>query len=131
MEFRLTLTHGDAVGALTRRAVRHALSTWHLTDPDGDVLLVATELAENVVRHTDDGGELRLALAPGALMIEVTDTSPELPTVRDPEPGSATGRGLQLVQTLARQWGTRLLPRGKVVWAEILVPPQLALVTPT
>jgi anti-sigma regulatory factor (Ser/Thr protein kinase) len=124
-DFRVPLAFGAANGAAARSAVSSALRSWKVADPDCDALIVTTELVDNVHRHTADGGELRLALTPDALLIEVFDTSPELPTLRDPEPAALGGRGLRLVEALARCWGARALPSGgKVVWAELAVPQQ-------
>ena len=125
MEFRIALPHGPRSGARARVAARAALTAWNVADPDGDVLIVASELAENVTRHTPDGGQLRLALFPGVLLVEVTDGSPDLPQLRDAGLAAPSGRGLQLVQAVAHRWGARLVPAGKVVWAEIALHPQL------
>jgi two-component sensor histidine kinase len=100
------------------------MRVWNVRDPLGDVLLVVTELVENVAQHTTGGGLLRLSLRPRLVVIQVSDTSSALPEVQPPDPTRFSGRGLLIVTTLARAWGTRLLPRGKVVWAE-LGPPRL------
>jgi anti-sigma regulatory factor (Ser/Thr protein kinase) len=125
MEFRLPIEHSPQTGARVRRAVSRVLQGWHVEDPAGDLLLVTSELAENVIAHTSDGGELHLVLTPGAVLIEMTDTSPEMPELRDPSLTSPRGRGLAIVAAIARRWGTRPRPGGKVIWAEVPLPPQL------
>ena len=93
-----------------------------------DVLLATSELVTNVVKHTDDGGELNAWLEPGgALHVEVHDTDPTLPTLI--EPTDVGGRGLRILEALADEWGTAPTETGKVVWATFQ--PRLSLVADT
>jgi hypothetical protein len=96
---------------------------WEVRDPLGDVLLVVTELVENVAQHTDGYGLLRLSVRPRLVLIQVSDTSRELPEVQPMGSGGSGGRGLLLVASLSRAWGVRRLPTGKVVWAELAPAP--------
>jgi anti-sigma regulatory factor (Ser/Thr protein kinase) len=117
--FRLPFTH-QTPPAVARRLVKRALAGWNLHRHDEDLLLVTTELVQNAIEHTHNGGELCLSLTDDAIMIEVADDDPTLPEASVPDLRSARGRGLMLVGALARRWGTRpRLPRGKVVWAEL------------
>jgi len=117
---RLRFERGAAAG-IARRAVREALVCWKLTHLSDDAELVTTELMQNVVRHTPDGGELVVRRHGDALRIEVADTSAAEPTVRAPDPARLGGRGLSIVAAVARTWGTlaRTGQTGKVVWAEL------------
>lgn len=127
-EQRLQITHGTPA-ALARRTVRRVLDAWNLRSRDqvDDVLLVTTELVQNVVQHTSDGGELRLTLRRSSILIEVRDTSPELPEAGPQQTHSPRGRGLLLVGAIARRWGARPAAwagrAGKVVWAELALVP--------
>ena len=95
---------------------------WPVVD---DVLLVASELVTNVVRHTDNGGELKAWMKPGApLRVEVCDPDPVLPAVV--EPTTNGGRGLRIVAALADDWGAAPTPDGKLVWAQFA--PRLSVV---
>ena len=60
------------------------------------------------------------------LRIEVFDgdNRVERVTVRNLEPGSPGGRGLQIVTALADSWGTVRHRDGKVVWARLRLPGQ-------
>jgi len=89
-----------------------------------DVLLVITELAENVVQHTEGGGELRLIRHDDAVQVEVYDQSRTFPQLQRPDPRRPGGRGLQLVAAIAQQWGCRPTPAGKVVWARVTISAQ-------
>jgi anti-sigma regulatory factor (Ser/Thr protein kinase) len=114
----------DTPTSLARRVVQRALQRWGLTDRTDDVLLVTTELVQNVSQHTDDGGELRMTVRDDAILIEVTDTNPAPPHVHQPEPDRIGGRGMFLIAAVARRWGTRPAVwaghTGKIVWAELV-----------
>ncbi|WP_090789714.1 ATP-binding protein [Asanoa ishikariensis] len=116
----LRFERGTAAG-IARRAVREALDGWKLAHLADDAMLVTTELMQNVVRHTGNGGELLVRRSGDALRIEVADTSVAKPTVRAPDPARTGGRGLSIVAAVARGWGTlaRKGQTGKIVWAEL------------
>jgi len=125
-EIRYRFTHG-APAAMARRAAEGALRMWSLADCADDVLLVTTELVQNVTQHTRAGGELRLALLTESLLIEVADTDSSLPQIAGRDVRRIGGRGLLLVAAVAVDWGARhaLLDGvpGKVVWAVLSVNP--------
>jgi len=119
---RLPLEHGTPASR-ARRLAENALQGWDLSDRADDVLLVTTELVQNVTKHTDDGGELRVSLDGDSILVEVTDTDPRMPLLRQPEPGRIGGRGMLLIAGVARAWGSRPAAwagrAGKTVWAKI------------
>jgi anti-sigma regulatory factor (Ser/Thr protein kinase) len=81
-----------------------------------DVVLVAHELATNVVRHGGGHGWLRLWPADGQLVCQVSDHGPGLidPGPEPPAPGEPGGRGLWIARRLAHvriitgPYGTRV-----------------------
>jgi hypothetical protein len=124
-DIRIPFAHGFPT-ALVRRAVDAALQAWSLSHRADDVLLVTTELVQNVTRHTASGGELRLTLRPDGILIEVADTSPEPPVLVDSDPRVIGGRGLLILGALTSRWGCRAVSRGrhrKIVWAELALGP--------
>ena len=122
--FQLQVANGS--GRQARQLVERALKSWRLWHQgEGplvtNTMIVVTELVENVERHTAAGGKLNLHLRPGALLIEVTDTSTQVPVLCEKDHRRADGRGLLLIDAIATRWGTRSIPGGKVVWAEVSV----------
>ncbi|WP_213004653.1 alpha/beta fold hydrolase [Paractinoplanes toevensis] len=121
-DHRMSLDHGTPT-AQARRLAERVLHDWNMTDRTEEVLLVTTELVQNVAKHTADGGELRLRRQDDSILIEVTDSDPQLPQLKRTPPTVAGGRGLLLVAATARQWGSRPVRwagrAGKIVWAEI------------
>lgn len=107
---------GDA-----RAAVRRQLEEWGLADQD-DVAyvceLLAGELAANALCHAASRFRLTLSASHGLLRCEVTDEDRRPPRVLDA--GLAEGgRGMYLVDALARRWGCHQDGPGKTVWFEL------------
>jgi hypothetical protein len=121
-DIRLPIVHG-ASAAPARRAAEVALQAWKALHSVDDVLLVITELVQNVTQHTRNGGELHLALLPQSILVEVADTDPSPPQRRRADVLSIGGRGLMLVAASARTWGFRRTScrgvAGKIVWAKL------------
>jgi anti-sigma regulatory factor (Ser/Thr protein kinase) len=108
-----------------RAAVRGRLAAWQL-DSLGDIaVLLVSELVTNALRHATGPIGVRLVRPDdlgGVLRVEVSDPLPDLPRERAARPEDESGRGLQLVASSARRWGTRPGDSGKTVWFELVVP---------
>ncbi|MDG9718410.1 SpoIIE family protein phosphatase [Streptomyces sp. DH24] len=111
---------GSAAGA-ARRLVRERLEHWRLTDLADVTELVVSELVGNALRYGSGPGHLRL-LRHERLVVEVSDTGPDLPQIQHTTLSDEGGRGLQLINMLCRRWGSCRTPSGKVVWAEQDIP---------
>lgn len=87
----------------------------------GDVLLIATELVTNAYDHGLFAREIRMlrVLEPGAVRIEVDDGSPMRPVMGRSRIDRRRGRGLVIVDRLAKGWGVIPNVVGKTVWAEV------------
>jgi anti-anti-sigma regulatory factor/anti-sigma regulatory factor (Ser/Thr protein kinase) len=122
-ELRLAPTLTAA--AVARAHVRELLSYWQLALPDTTVVeravLVANELVTNAVVHARTELRLRLELRGDWLHIAVRDNNPRLlHLVTVPDPEAEGGRGLWVIEQLARAWG--VLPQadgGKIVWCTL------------
>jgi anti-sigma regulatory factor (Ser/Thr protein kinase) len=116
------------------------LNSWGLDALTDVTELLVSELSTNVVRAStepdgqlryDDEGKLpllwiRLLCDRERLLIEVWDTLPAAfgaPVTRHPGPDEESGRGLEIIETLAEDWGWETVPgwAGKKVWAMLKV----------
>ena len=106
-----------------RRALARALEGWGWRGESADVaILLASELLTNAVRHAGAPVRLSAGVEPlgGLLRVEVHDEVVEGVSVRRASGDDEDGRGLQLVDVLAHQWGWRAVATGgKRVWFEL------------
>lgn len=118
-----TLQSESASIPLARKLATDALPGLSRDSLDA-IALVVSELATNCVRHA--GTVFRLSVAKqrvDLVRIDVTDNAGGRPVLGNPTPAQLHGRGLHIVQALARQWG--VLPgapgAGKTVWCTVAV----------
>ncbi|MEU2396312.1 ATP-binding SpoIIE family protein phosphatase [Streptomyces sp. NPDC007369] len=104
-----------------RRFARRALARWGLEELEDSVELLVSEVVTNAVRYAERPVTLRL-LRTDVLRCEVGDDSPQLPRQRRARETDEGGRGLFLVNRMARRWGATRLSSGKVVWFELPLP---------
>jgi anti-sigma regulatory factor (Ser/Thr protein kinase)/anti-anti-sigma regulatory factor len=107
--------------AAARAFVREVCEYWQLAIPDATVMdravLLANELVTNALVHAHTEIRLRLELRGDRFHIAVRDGSPRLLRLVAPDRQAEGGRGLRLVEQLARAWGVNRHPDGgKVVW---------------
>ncbi|MFE5797620.1 SpoIIE family protein phosphatase [Streptomyces sp. NPDC056503] len=112
----------DAAPGRARRLARRALARWDLEELTDSVELLISEVVTNAVRYAERPVTLRL-LKTDVLRCEVGDDSPQLPRQRRARETDEGGRGLFLVNRLARRWGATRLSGGKVVWFELSTRP--------
>ncbi|MFE5866264.1 SpoIIE family protein phosphatase [Streptomyces virginiae] len=106
-----------------RRFARRALTRWGLEELSDSLELLVSEVVTNAVRYAERPVTLRL-LRTDVLRCEVGDDSPQLPRQRRARDTDEGGRGLFLVNRMARRWGATRLSSGKVVWFELSLPGQ-------
>ncbi|MFI6077181.1 ATP-binding protein [Actinoplanes sp. NPDC051343] len=119
---RLPFDHGTD-SATVRQVARGHLIHWQTAELVDDTLLVITELVQNVIRHTGDGGEVALSHRGDVVLVEVFDHSPDLPELLAPDLRRLGGRGMLLIDAVSHGWGSRSTPTGKVVWARLPIKP--------
>jgi len=126
---------------LARGFIGAVLNDWGLESLIDITELLVSELTTNVVQaSTDPDGSpkydvdgklpllwVRLLSDRFRLMIEIWDTLPAVlgaPVVRHPDPDEESGRGLEMIDALAEDWGWEAVPgwKGKRVWAVLSVP---------
>jgi anti-anti-sigma factor len=120
----LLLAPTSTAPAAARVYVRDILGYWQPALPDSAVLeravLLANELVTNAVVHARTDLWLRLELRGDWLHIAVRDGSRRLLRTVTANPEAEGGRGLLLVERLARAWGFHPHPDGgKVVWCTL------------
>ncbi|MEU3862762.1 ATP-binding protein [Streptomyces sp. NPDC028722] len=111
---------------IARYFVRGVLRGWGLAGRvEDDAALVVTELVNNAVRHARTPS-LRVTVCRttvSTIRLGVIDLVPaRLPVLRKPSEWDISGRGLAMVDVLARNWGYSRSPWAKCVWAELEVP---------
>jgi hypothetical protein len=103
-----------------RRFVEEALRGWgHSGTVVDDARLLLSELVTNAVTHARSPFSVTLRARGSALRLAVRDGSPAEPTLRPMAPEADSGRGLQIVAALAKDWGVLATRGGKTVWAEL------------
>jgi two-component sensor histidine kinase len=108
-----------------RAFVETTLASWELDEVTDVAVLLTSELSTNAVRHAGTAFRVAVSFAPSELVVEVSDGSEALPVTRPKELRAEGGRGMQLVEGLARAWGAHRVgdgDTGKVVWFELDLP---------
>ena len=90
------------------------------TDLADDLVLIASELAANAIRHGAPPAMLRLTYEPARIRVTVSNhgDAPD-PRVLTADPEAGHGRGLAMVETLADEVGWARDGDRLDVWAEV------------
>lgn len=96
------------------------------TDAIEDYLLVASELASNAVQAGCTGVTVTAEIHRDHVRLAAEDDAPGLPQPVRPGPDEPHGRGLAIVAALSRDWGVQHQDGGKQIWADLPIPPGLA-----
>ncbi|WP_328554462.1 ATP-binding SpoIIE family protein phosphatase [Streptomyces sp. NBC_00358] len=111
-----------------RQQLRELLHDWASADQLDSAVLLVSEMATNVLVHTDADALLVAEVTgePGKrrMRVEVTDGSDDLPHRRHPGELASSGRGLVLVEMLADAWGVDPRGEGKSIWFEFSETPE-------
>ena len=100
-----------------REFVARALTDQGFRGDTDVVLLLASELVTNAVRHAATPFEILVEVLDDQVRVAVIDGDVDHPPeVRHPGPDDTNGRGLMLVDQLAEVWGSDRVSSGKSVW---------------
>ncbi|MFJ6636908.1 SpoIIE family protein phosphatase [Streptomyces sp. NPDC091376] len=130
---RCTLTGDTLAPAVARRFVRTTLDEWTMLLSGeiaetllDDALLMVSELVTNAVIHAGTAVDLCCRLEGSeiggdqTLVVEVSDRHPARPPLPgEHDPSGVSGRGLQLVRSLAQSWGVSYEGGTKTVWFQL------------
>jgi anti-sigma regulatory factor (Ser/Thr protein kinase) len=122
VEEELRLRDEPDAAARARRFATRMLATARLEHPAEttvDVELIVSELVTNARLHAAPPIVVRVRPLPDGVRIEVADESRSAPMRGVPSVDGMTGRGIALVEALARRWGIEPTAGGKVVWCEV------------
>lgn len=109
--------------AEVRRArdfVASAVRSWRMPEmASSELALLTSELATNAVLHARTEFTVVVRYSGALIRVEVGDGSRSAPQRRDAVEEDTSGRGLNLVETLATDWGVLETLNGKRVWFEM------------
>jgi anti-sigma regulatory factor (Ser/Thr protein kinase) len=128
LQTRLELAAIPTAVPCARGHVRSVAHEWGLDDLADTAELIASEIVTNAVQASDClKARADLAIVPViriwltsdgvSMIIHVWDLSNEMPVRQEAGLGDDGGRGLLIIDTLAKDWGTYRKADGKVVWA--------------
>ncbi|GAA3411396.1 ATP-binding protein [Streptosporangium vulgare] len=106
-----------------RALVRRELSLWGADDLIDDCMLIVSELVTNAVRYGGAACALRIQGGGSYVRGELFDPGEGAPRVCARDMEATGGRGLQIVDSLADDWGVAHPPSGgKIVWFVLGLP---------
>ena len=112
----ISLPADPRAAGLARAVVRDRLRAWGMDDLVDVVALLSSELVTNALLHTSSSPRLQVTREGDDVRVTVVDSSPAAPLRRQHGRTAMTGRGLELLEKLADDWGWTTDDRGKVVW---------------
>lgn len=136
---RLTVRPDTTCAGHARRWAAGHLHCWQLPENTVDAaVLMLSEAVTNAIVHARTDSTVSLVLTGRHLDVTVTDLNPGQPTGADrlapasrvggPAVGPSrmvqlteSGRGLQIIDALAEQWGVRDVDEGTEVWFRLRV----------
>jgi anti-sigma regulatory factor (Ser/Thr protein kinase) len=118
-EARIALRPVPASAASAREFVDDTLGAWGCEGFVDASRLLISELVTNAVLHARTDIEVVIRAVRRGVRVEVHDRSAAAPVVRRYDDEAMTGRGLALVDELARRWGVDREEGGKSVWFEL------------
>ena len=122
----LCLPASTSSARTARHWVMNELAAEGVFGADNQVVeLLTGEIVANAALHGPADGQIRVRVGRAGLVVRVAvrDESIAVPVVRHPEPTADSGRGLELVDSLATAWGIQQHGDGKTVWFSVDLEP--------
>lgn len=105
--------------AAARGFVANVLGHWGASQLSWAAGVITSELATNAAVGQRSPFRVGVGCGGGVVRIGVEDISRDHPQRQTPTADDTHGRGMVIVETLARRWGCQRVGEGKVVWAEL------------
>jgi anti-anti-sigma regulatory factor len=119
---RQTITPDRFAPGVAREIVREFCEANHIAGDFATAQVIASELVTNAVVHAGTPIDFSVRLGGSDLHVAVRDQSPRPARIVGlMEESAEGGRGLVLVDALARAWGSMPGSGGKTVWASVRV----------
>jgi two-component sensor histidine kinase len=120
----LLVSHEPASAAVVRRAIAADLADRIPQAAIDEIVLVASELVGNAIRHSPPGRDRTLSvewdLEGSYAVVRVCDAGADTPRIRNAALDEPSGRGLAIVNAVSADWGSQPAPDGgKYVWARV------------
>ncbi|MEW2400915.1 ATP-binding protein [Streptomyces sp. NPDC046862] len=129
-EYTLYIPNDPRAVRISRRTLRDILTTHHLPALIEPAELLASELLSNAIRHTKGPAALKIRRSGSSFRLGAWDTDPAPPAapLAPPPLHDEHGRGLQIVDAYADDWGWFDIngTGGKYVWCELRNAPKSA-----
>jgi anti-sigma regulatory factor (Ser/Thr protein kinase) len=110
----------DAASVAAARGFVAGFLRDHGDDDDWAAVQLVSELSTNAVVHAGTPFVVRVMVSDELVRIEVSDRNPALRAVpRHFSDDATTGRGLGMIEMLARAWGVDARAGEKTVWCEL------------
>ena len=106
--------------SLARRHVRARLLDWELEELLDPVLLLTSEVVTNALLHSGTRLTVQVERSGAGVQVGVEDGSTVPPVHRRHSTTASTGRGVQLLEAIAQEWGWLPTAHGKLVWFRVL-----------
>jgi PAS domain S-box-containing protein len=117
VERRLTLAPTPESARTARRLVAAVLTTARADHFADTATLLTSELVTNGIVHAHTDLQIVVDATPTWVRVEVVDGNPHLPVRREYDENASTGRGMEMVELLADDFGVESLEGdGKRVW---------------
>lgn len=117
--YQQELTAHPRALAQIRRTVTNHLRLWGHGALEEPVATCLTEMLTNVGKHTGSlACVVTLKATATAVRLAVSDTSRQLPLVKEADWDDESGRGMFLIARTSARWGADVTATGKEVWAE-------------
>jgi len=119
MELMTKLPPEPVSASVARQFVRRGLVGSRFVSIADDAAAVTDELVTNGILHGRTELRLTVREAGRRLRVEVLDGNTRIPIQSHVGVDATSGRGLGIVDALARSWGCDERHGGKVVWCEL------------